>query len=57
MTRTFLKIKLKTVFGKKRRVYTDSKRIQEDLAIIQNNPATLNPPNKVQNQGIHDYSQ
>ena len=57
MTRTFLKIKLKAVSGQKHRVYTNSKSIQEDSGIIQNHPVTLNPPNKAQNQGIHDCSQ
>ena len=57
MTRTFLKIKLKRVFGQTQRIDIDSKSIQEDLAIIQNHPVTLNPPNKSKNQGIHDCSQ
>ena len=57
MTRTFLKIKLKRVFGQTQRVDTDSESIQEDSAIIQTHPETLNPPNKAQNQGIHDCSQ
>ena len=57
MTRTFLKIKLKTVSGQKQRVYTDSRSIQEDSPIIQNHPATVNPLNKAKNQGIRDCSQ
>ena len=57
MTRTFIKIKLKIVAGQKQRVDTDSRSIQEDSAIIQNHPATLNPPIKQKNQGIHDCSQ
>ena len=56
MTRTFQKIKLNAVSGQKHRVYTDSRSIQEDSTIIQNHPATLNPPNKAQNQGIRDCS-
>ena len=57
MTRTFLKIKLKAVSGQKQRVYTNSRSIQEDSAIIQNHLVTLNLPTKAQNQGIRDYSQ
>ena len=57
MTRTFPKIKLKRVSGQKHRVDTDSIIIQEYSTIIQTHPATLNPPNKDQNQVIHDYSQ
>ena len=57
MIRTFLKIKLKRVSGQKQRVDIDSRSIQEDSTIIQNHLATLNPPNKAQNQGICNYSQ
>ena len=57
MTRTFLKIKLKAVSGQKQRAYTDSRSIQDDSSIIQTHPATLNPLNKDQNQGIPDCSQ
>ena len=57
MTRKFSKIKLKRVSGQTERVDTNSRSIQEDSAIIQNHPATLNPPNKAQNQGIHGCSQ
>ena len=35
-------------------VYTNSKSIQEDSAITQTIPATLNIPQKGKNQGIHD---
>ena len=57
MTRTFPKIKPKTVSGQKQRVYTNSISIQEDSSIIQTHPTTLNPPNKAQNQGMRDCSQ
>ena len=55
MTRIFLKIKLKEVSGQKQRVYTDSRSIQktQQHLIL---PATLNPPTKAENQGIHDCS-
>ena len=66
MTRTFPKIKLKTVSSQKQRVYTNSISIQEDSSIIQTHPATLNPPNKAKNKAyitilskpayIRDYS-
>ena len=59
MTKTFSKKKIQT---KKRLwsetgVYTDSRSIQEDSAIIQTHPATLNLPAKGKNQGIHDCVQ
>ena len=58
MTRTFSKtFKLKKHLWSETKVYTDSKSIQEDSAIIQTHPTTLNPPNKAQNQGMHDCSQ
>ena len=57
MTRTKIKKKLKAVSGKKQRVYTDTRSIKEDSASIKLHPATLNPPNKALNQGIHNCSQ
>ena len=57
MTRTKLKKKLKAVSGKKQRVYTDTRSIQEDSTIIITNPKTLNPPTKAQKKSVHNCSQ
>ena len=56
MTRTFLK----KIYPKKRlwsetEVYTDSRSIQGDSAMIKTHPAMLNLPQKGKTQGIHDY--
>ena len=47
----------KRIFSQTQRVDTDYRSIQEDSAIIQNHPTTLNPSNKAKNHGIHDCSQ
>ena len=58
MERTFLKqIQTKKHLWLEIEVYTDSRSIQGDSAIIKTHTVTLNLPHKGQTQGICDYVQ
>ena len=51
MTRAFSKIYTKNHLWSETGVYTDSRSIQEDSAIIQTHPTTLNLPQKAKKSG------